>query len=217
MAKNPVPCLVILCIIVLVVVVAVVVNLASLEEPETAEVVVGDDDISVTPGVPTKPPTFTFPSSAPEDEDRTPSPTMAPVPCLPDEFSIEPLDTTTLCANGIPRYARLTRLLKLITPENLLTDETTPQGMAYAFMLNYDPYQGGNYCGVVDIEQRYGLLVLYFSTSGDDWTRRGGWCNIGKHCTWAGVTCETGAVTKLELGEYTNKTKVTWGAGGQNN
>ena len=155
-----------------------------------------------SPVAPTEPPIFTFPSASPIEPVKTSPPTDVPIECLPDDFTSTPLDTSVECQNGVVRSTRIFNLLSTITAPDVLLNEATAQGKAYAFLINYDSYLGGEYCGSVDILQRYGLMTLYFASGGDDWSNRSGWCNVNKHCTWNGVTCTDGSVTKLELGKY---------------
>ncbi|HOU14699.1 MAG TPA: hypothetical protein PKZ84_16460 [Anaerolineae bacterium] len=43
------------------------------------------------------------------------------------------------------------------------------------------------------------LVALYTATGGDGWYTRTGWLQSTTPCTWYGVTCEAGRVTKLSL------------------
>ncbi len=43
------------------------------------------------------------------------------------------------------------------------------------------------------------LVALYTATGGDDWYTKTGWLQTTTPCTWYGVTCETGHVTRLSL------------------
>jgi hypothetical protein len=45
------------------------------------------------------------------------------------------------------------------------------------------------------------LTALYSSTSGQNWVTRTGWLSNNAPCTWHGVTCSAGRVTKLNLFE----------------
>lgn len=43
------------------------------------------------------------------------------------------------------------------------------------------------------------LVALYTATGGDTWYTKTGWLQTATPCTWYGVTCEAGRVTKLSL------------------
>ncbi len=45
------------------------------------------------------------------------------------------------------------------------------------------------------------LVSLYTSTNGPSWADRSGWLDTNTPCAWAGVWCESGHVTDLELGD----------------
>jgi len=44
------------------------------------------------------------------------------------------------------------------------------------------------------------LLEFYDSTNGDSWTNKTGWNTTNTPCSWTGITCSNGYVTRLELG-----------------
>ena len=66
-------------------------------------------------------------------------------------------------------------------------------------MTKFDPYLEEP-CDK-DIAQRYGLITMYYSTKGDDWTDNAGWLGEQNECQWLGITCSGGKVTDLELGK----------------
>ena len=43
------------------------------------------------------------------------------------------------------------------------------------------------------------LVAVYTSTGGDNWIRNTGWLQTNTPCTWYGVTCGEGHVTRLGL------------------
>ena len=43
------------------------------------------------------------------------------------------------------------------------------------------------------------LVALYDSTNGDNWYWKDGWLQTDTPCSWLGITCNAGHVTKLEL------------------
>ena len=62
--------------------------------------------------------------------------------------------------------------------------------------------QGGFSCSsVTELPQVEceALVTLYSSTDGDNWTNHSGWLTTNAPCSWFGVTCNTGHVTRLEL------------------
>lgn len=112
------------------------------------------------------------------------------------------------CLEGTTREDYFFDLLSPTTDRVLLRDPTTPQGMAYDWMLNQDPVFAVDPCYYPTTEQRYGLLTLYFATNGAQWTNSSGWLGGSSECTWAGVVCGTrrrklaaspGRVYKLDL------------------
>ncbi len=66
------------------------------------------------------------------------------------------------------RQGSLYELIRGISDETKLYDDTTPQHAAFQWLLNEDPAQ---VCpeDVISVEQRYILSLLYFSTNGDNW------------------------------------------------
>lgn len=100
-----------------------------------------------------------------------------------------------------------------------LLDPETPQGRIYGLLVQevFDGAKIDNFgmVGFADLhgeeflKERYALEMLYDSTNGENWTRKGGW-EIGSTasdpCSWFGVTCEssrilgTCAVTGVDLG-----------------
>jgi len=43
------------------------------------------------------------------------------------------------------------------------------------------------------------LVKLYESTGGTNWVNKTGWLSSSNHCTWYGITCESGKVTAIKL------------------
>ena len=95
-------------------------------------------------------------------------------------------------------------ILEPITDVDLLLDPTTPQGMAFNFIVNEDGYLSKDPCDATTIEQRYGLVTLYYATGGDTWTQNDGWLGFSHECNWFGVECHRDSlqVKDLELGKY---------------
>jgi hypothetical protein len=116
------------------------------------------------------------------------------------------------CLAGTTRENYFLDLLSPITERVLLRDPATAQGQAFDWILNQDPVFAVDPCYYPTTEQRYGLLVLYFSTNGAQWTNSSGWLGESSECTWAGVVCggdgrrqlsgSPGRVYKLDLRKY---------------
>jgi hypothetical protein len=93
-------------------------------------------------------------------------------------------------------------LLSPITDPAVLDDVSTPQGQAFAFLVNddFDP------CTYATIEQRYGLSVLYYSTGGESWNENEGWVQVGvNECEWFNITCsetDLDFVVAVTLGKF---------------
>jgi hypothetical protein len=105
-----------------------------------------------------------------------------------------------------------------ISSEELLFDETTAQYAAFNWLVKEDLAQVCPWA-VLDVEQRYILSLLYFSTNGDEWST----CNrpsapvlrecdngtrylsAGDVCSWIGeasISCDSnGAVMLLAIGK----------------
>eukprot|EP00980_Cylindrotheca_fusiformis_P013057 scaffold3267_cov140-Cylindrotheca_fusiformis.AAC.19 len=126
------------------------------------------------------------------------SPTPPPPSCLPSGFTSQPLGSPVHCSNGVRREDLYLAYLRQITGQNILEDTSTPQGMAYAFIINYDTMFAKS-CNVAGLVNRYALMTFYFATSGDMWTNNQGWCGGSPHCSWTGVTCSNNVVTGLDL------------------
>jgi len=53
----------------------------------------------------------------------------------------------------------------------------------------------------IPTSERDALLALYATTNGAGWTNKTGWetATLDTECTWSGVTCDGGQVTKVSL------------------
>ena len=104
------------------------------------------------------------------------------------------------CLEGRTREEYFLDVLSPITARSLLRDRSTPQGMAFDWMVNMDPVFDPDPCYYPTTEQRYGLLTIYFSTNGASWTNSTGWLDDSSECEWAGVVCggETDNGRKLQ-------------------
>lgn len=165
------------------------------------------DEPSSEPTAPTASPAPTSPSAQPSSEPsgmpaRTPQPTRAPIqatrrPTLAPDPSVTPFPTP-VCVEG-DEEAFLLEVLTPFTPESELLDRSTPQGMAYFFLLSERP----SFVCSPTIIQRYGLATFYFATDGDGWTNNDGWLSSTQECNWFGVECgnNNGLALQLSLRE----------------
>jgi hypothetical protein len=152
---------------------------------------------------PSTPPPVAPTAPTPVTRSPTPSPTVfvpTPAPTTPPP-TISPAPTSTpseTCLEGTPIEDHLLEVLGEITDSSILLDTSTPQGMAFDFMVNDDPLHP---CDSTTIEQRYGLLTLFYATSGSTWTDKSGWLSGQGECEWFGIQCNTdGRVTRVQLG-----------------
>jgi hypothetical protein len=137
----------------------------------------------------------------------TSSPTFAPsrIPSeAPSRIPSEaPFLTPTQICNALPRAVSMRNALVEVTAESLLTNPSTPQGMAYLWLLDDDPLQV-NPCSYETLLQRYALATFSFSTTeSSPWVEANGWLSGQFECDWFGVTCAGGdLVTQISLGKY---------------
>jgi hypothetical protein len=158
----------------------------------SAGIVTGQGE-SVSP-VPSTSPTDTVNPTvgSPTADPTTVSPTLSPAP------SSAPTES---CLAGQTREEYLLPILSEVTNIDILLDPSTPQGMAFRYMADEDPY---NPC-LTSVKQRYGLITLYYSTNGETWTTSDGWLGETQECEWFGVICanvdDRSQVTGLRLGK----------------
>jgi Leucine-rich repeat (LRR) protein len=160
-------------------------------------------------GEPTDPP-VAEPTDAPVAEPTdapVAEPTDPPVAEPTDPPVAEPTDLpVTLAPSGadcstLPREEAMAQVVSQITDPSIFGDPSTPQGMAYEWMLDTDPAQVDP-CTFPTVQQRYALTTLYYSTNGDGWTNSMGWLSGSNECMWAGITCEVDVVNEILLGEF---------------
>ena len=78
----------------------------------------------------------------------------------------------------------------------MLLDDTTPQGQAFAWLLNTDT----TYSPCADnIPQRYGLAVLNYNWQSFATANRTGWLTAAPECEWEYVTCDPNSRVVVEL------------------
>ena len=132
-----------------------------------------------------------------------------------------PVGPPLACLQGRTREEYFLDVLSPFTDRSLLRDPSTPQGQAFDWMLNMDPVFEDDPCYYPTTEQRYGLLTIYFSTNGAQWTNNTEWLGDSSECTWAGVVCSgdtddrrklqmtRGRVYKLNLRKYQSVTSFS--------
>ena len=140
---------------------------------------------------------------------RSSKPSLAPTTRAPVPPTLSPSQhpsssPTVSCLAGTPKETFLLRELSQVTPEAVLLDPTTPQGMAFSYMNTTDPYLRANPCLNPTLQQRYGLITIYFATGGPTWTRSNRWLGNTMECLWYGVVCDvvTQRVQKLQLCKF---------------
>eukprot|EP00980_Cylindrotheca_fusiformis_P024354 scaffold11783_cov120-Cylindrotheca_fusiformis.AAC.14 len=138
---------------------------------------------------------MSMPTSAPSSSPK--HPTTAPV--------TPPSSAPTTCLQDKTREEYILDLLSPITPENVLNDDSTPQGKAFAFLANDDPGLQDP-CSSTTIAQRYGLVTFYYSMEGENWLEDEGWLGSNQECEWLGVECweNSTEIQTLELGKSSN-------------
>jgi hypothetical protein len=134
--------------------------------------------------------------------------------------STPPTPHPTSAGNPALIRAYITSALSPCTDPTLLQDESSLQNLAFrqilrevldASTVNSDGYLDIPVSvGTVSLAETFGLLMLYYSTGGQQWTRSDNWLSDNSHCDWLGVkqcgqtndgTCQ---VYGLSLGEYSS-------------
>lgn len=140
---------------------------------------------------------MSMPNRPPTGPDSPPTrqPTPGPPPTT--------LPPTGDCLQGRTREEYVFDVLVEVTPAEILNDDATPQGMAFDYLANDDPYLE-NPCVSNTIEQRYGLTTMYYALSGPGWQDSQGWLGDEQECLWFGIDCLGGnpnVVTRVTLCE----------------
>jgi hypothetical protein len=162
-----------------------------------------------TPPVPT--PTLPVPSpTSPSTTEPVPDPSSPPQSLPTDDPQPLPTDAPPVtdptdspggdCASQ-PRAEAMIDTLSAVTDSATLTNPSTPQGMAYQWLLDTDPAQIDP-CTYPTLKQRYALTTMYYSTNGDDWTETSGWLTGANECMWFGVSCNSDLVSEITLGTF---------------
>ena len=85
---------------------------------------------------------------------------------------------------------------------SLAQDPTTPQGVAFDWLLNTDV--GTDPCDSLQVTQRYALAVFYESTDGNNWAVNDGWLSGSPVCDWFEVECLDDEATISQLTLFDN-------------
>ena len=99
-----------------------------------------------------------------------------------------------MTSNWSTRVLSLVLLMALLLPAGMTTQAAAPTRPAQ--------FDCGNVTEIPTTECE-ALVALYESTDGDNWNDNTGWLATDTPCSWFGVTCEAGNVSKLNLsGEW---------------
>jgi hypothetical protein len=180
---------------------------------------------SLTTPLPTSTPTTDEPTQVPTAPLTSSAPTGIPT-ALPTSVSptSPPSSSPTLPCDMTPelRSEAIFFILLSVSPPVLLSDNRTPQGKAFDWIVSEDAYYACPSDERCSLIQRYILAVVYFSSGGNNWfqcsadTTSGDDCgnefpfvgdtrflDSASECEWAGITCSNnGCVTEIEFGEY---------------
>ena len=179
---------------------------------------------------PSSSPTTSFPSSAPtmlpsfsptSFPTRTPtqSPSVLPTPSPSRQPSASPSNGPPTICPGLDVSQRQTALADIVGSISSATDlmnGTSTQAEALNWLVAVDSLQ---VCpdALLDVQQRYILALMYFSTGGDNWNECSradlpmpAPCNTGTPylgpgdvCTWYKNVCDqSGALIGLQIGKF---------------
>lgn len=120
--------------------------------------------------------------------------TKRPTTAMPTEYLPQDKDREF----GADQYKRLEGIILSASPNSkgALSDQKSPQHLAFEWLYNDE-----NGLSNSRLVQRWVLASFYFGLNGDDWLNKQGWVDSKNECTWFGVSCLDGAVSKLELDE----------------
>ena len=78
-------------------------------------------------------------------------------------------------------------------------ESATPEERALSWLILEDPLQlsATDESDKVQLIQRYALLTLWFSLTGDDWVIKDDWLTNDDECSWYGIACTKNRVTAL--------------------
>jgi hypothetical protein len=149
---------------------------------------------------PTQSPTKVQPSKSPTmhpsgNPSASPTTYKTKRPTLPMLPNVLPQDILF----GADEFNRIKDILLSASPTSgpALADPSSPQSQAFTWIYN----QHNNDSSDEKMVQRWVLASFYFGTNGDNWIVKDGWLQPQSECSWHGVTCLNGVVSKLELGQ----------------
>jgi Leucine-rich repeat (LRR) protein len=110
-----------------------------------------------------------------------------PVPSIP--FDASRVDISSA------RYQQLAAViapaLLLSNPAGaLLQDPQSAQARSLHWVANLDPVQVRS-SDTTNLNARFALASLYYSTEGQFWSNSVGWLSSANHCNWFGVSCDS--------------------------
>lgn len=135
------------------------------------------------------------PNIVPPSTSAVPGPTSLPNPSSP------PTAGDVDCLQGRTREEYIFDILVDATSESLLTDVDSPQGKAFDYMANDDPFLSDPCIATTTtLRQRYALTTMYYSLGGEAWRDAESWLGDEEECLWAGIECGEGdSVTTIAL------------------
>ena len=86
-------------------------------------------------------------------------------------------------------------------------ESATPEERALSWLILEDPLQlsATDESDTVQLIQRYALLTLWFSLTGDDWVIKDDWLTNDDECSWYGIACTNNRVTVLGADKAWNR------------
>lgn len=97
---------------------------------------------------------------------------------------------------GADEFKRIKNIVLSASPTSgpALADPSSPQSRAFAWI-----HKKNNDWSDEKMVQRWVLASFYYGTNGDNWIVKDGWLQPQSECSWHGVSCLNGVVSKLEL------------------
>lgn len=143
------------------------------------------------PATITTPKPVTTPAAAPQPKTLSPTP-------IPSSIST------------LSRADSIKKTLEDVTESSILENPTTPQGMAFDWIVKTDPAQidppSSSDNDIAAIKQRFAVATFYYSTNGNDWTNSNGWLSSTDECTWVGLNCnDDGSIVEIGAGRELGK------------
>lgn len=123
--------------------------------------------------------------------------------------TLEPTQAPT-AAPTLAGFEEIVDTLTTITPYSVITDPSTPQNAAVAWLMREDEFEVDFNANAPKLLQRYAVATVYFATVGSSWTRQCQFLTNQDECLWNEVDSnnitygvkecnEQGLATKLSL------------------